>query len=551
MSGSPDKDAWRRGTLEPHLARDPEREVRFETSSGLETEPAYGPGDADPAASGWPGEHPFTRGIYPNMYRGRLWTMRQYAGFGTAEETNARFRFLLDHGQTGLSTAFDLPTQLGYDSAAARARGEVGRTGVAIDTLDDMRRLFAGIPLADVSTSMTINATATTLLSLYTLVAAEQGTSHRALRGTIQNDILKEYIARGTYIYPPAGSLRLVVDSFAWCAREMPRWNPISISGYHIREAGATAAQEIAFTFANAICYVEAALSAGLEARDFVGRLSFFFGVHNDLFEEVAKFRAARRIWAGLVRDRFGVSDPEAGRLRFHTQTDGATLTAQQPLNNVVRVTLQALAAVLGGTQSLHTNGYDEALALPTEESAELALRTQQILAHESGVADTADPLGGSYFVERLTTALEGRVRAYLDRIADMGGAIAAIESGFFRAEIEREAYAWQGRVESGEEIVVGVNRWQKADDAEARIPRVDSESLAARQQERLADWRARRDADRTAAALDRLGDAARGNGNLLPAIRGACEAGATVGEIADALREEFGTYSDPAGIGG
>ncbi|HJR52685.1 MAG TPA: methylmalonyl-CoA mutase family protein, partial [Gemmatimonadota bacterium] len=319
MSGSADKDAWRRGTLEPHLARDPERDVRFETSSGLEIESAYGPGDADPAATGWPGEFPFTRGIYPNMYRGRLWTMRQYAGFGTAEETNARFRFLLDHGQTGLSTAFDLPTQMGYDSDAERATGEVGRTGVAIDTLEDMRRLFAGIPLADVSTSMTINATATTLLSLYTLVAAEQGTPHRALRGTIQNDILKEYIARGTYIYPPAGSLRLVVDSFAWCAREMPRWNPISISGYHIREAGATAAQEVAFTFANAICYVEAALSAGLEARDFVGRLSFFFGVHNDLFEEVAKFRAARRTWAGLVRDRFGVSDPEAGRLRFHT----------------------------------------------------------------------------------------------------------------------------------------------------------------------------------------------------------------------------------------
>ena len=551
MSGSADKDAWRRGTLEPHLARDPERDVRFETSSGLEIESAYGPGDADPAATGWPGEFPFTRGIYPNMYRGRLWTMRQYAGFGTAEETNARFRFLLDHGQTGLSTAFDLPTQMGYDSDAERATGEVGRTGVAIDTLEDMRRLFAGIPLADVSTSMTINATATTLLSLYTLVAAEQGTPHRALRGTIQNDILKEYIARGTYIYPPAGSLRLVVDSFAWCAREMPRWNPISISGYHIREAGATAAQEVAFTFANAICYVEAALSAGLEARDFVGRLSFFFGVHNDLFEEVAKFRAARRTWAGLVRDRFGVSDPEAGRLRFHTQTDGATLTAQQPLNNVVRVTLQALAAVLGGTQSLHTNGYDEALALPTEESAELALRTQQILAHESGVADTADPLGGSYFVERLTTDLEGRVRDYLDRIADMGGAIAAIERGFFRAEIEREAFDWQRRVESGEEIVVGVNRWQKAADLEPRIPRVDSGALAERQQERLADWRARRDADRTAAALDRLGDVARGSENLLPAIRGACEAGATVGEIADALREEFGTYSDPAGIGG
>jgi methylmalonyl-CoA mutase N-terminal domain/subunit len=551
VSESPEKAAWKRRTLELHLARNPERDTRFETSSGLEIEPAYGPGDADPAAAGWPGEFPFTRGIYPNMYRGRLWTMRQYAGFGTAEETNVRFRFLLDHGQTGLSTAFDLPTQMGYDSDSERAEGEVGRTGVAIDTLDDMRRLFAGIPLADVSTSMTINATATTLLSLYTLVAEEQGTPHRGLRGTIQNDILKEYIARGTYIYPPAGSLRLVVDSFSWCAREMPRWNPISISGYHIREEGATAAQEIAFTFANAICYVEAALSAGLEASEFVGRLSFFFGVHNDLFEEVAKFRAARRIWAGLVRERFGVADPDAARLRFHTQTDGATLTAQQPLNNVVRVTLQALAAVLGGTQSLHTNGYDEALALPTEESAELALRTQQILARESGVADTADPLGGSYFVERLTADLEGRVRDYLDRIADMGGAIAAIEQGFFRAEIEREAYAHQRRVESGEEIVVGVNQWQKAEEAEPRIPRVDSEAIAERQKERLADWRARRDPDRTAACLDRLAEAARGSENLLPLIRDACVAGATVGEIADVLRSEFGTYSDPAGSGG
>ncbi|HJU85972.1 MAG TPA: methylmalonyl-CoA mutase family protein [Gemmatimonadota bacterium] len=551
MSGPVDKSDWKRRTLEPHLARNPEREVRFETSSGLEIEPAYGPGDADPAAAGWPGSFPYTRGIYPNMYRGRLWTMRQYAGFGTAEETNARFRFLLDHGQTGLSTAFDLPTQMGYDSDSERAEGEVGRTGVAIDTLEDMRRLFAGIPLANVSTSMTINATATTLLSLYTLVAEEQGAPLGALRGTIQNDILKEYVARGTYIYPPAGSLRLVVDSFAWCAREMPRWNPISISGYHIREAGANAAQEIAFTFANAICYVEAALSAGLEASDFVGRLSFFFGVHNDLFEEVAKFRAARRIWSGIVRDRFGVADPDAARLRFHTQTDGATLTAQQPLNNVVRVTLQALAAVLGGTQSLHTNGYDEALALPTEESAELALRTQQILAHESGVADTADPLGGSYLVERLTADLEGRVREYLDRIADMGGAIAAIERGFFRAEIEREAYAWQRRVESGDEIVVGVNRWQQAEDVEPRIPRVDSAALAERQKERLARWRTARDADRTAASLDRLAQGALGSENLLPLIRDACAAGATVGEVADVLRAEFGTYSDPAGVGG
>jgi methylmalonyl-CoA mutase N-terminal domain/subunit len=549
VSESRDKAAWRRRTLEPHLKASPEREARFETSSGMPLEASYGPGDAAAPAE-WPGEPPYTRGIYPNMYRGRLWTMRQYAGFGTAEETNARFRFLLEHGQTGLSTAFDLPTQMGYDSDSPAAEGEVGRTGVAIDTLDDMRRLLAGIHLADVSTSMTINATATTLLSLYSLVAEEQGTPGDALRGTIQNDILKEYIARGTYIYPPEASLRLIVDSFAWCGHEMPRWNPISISGYHIREAGATAAQEIAFTFANAICYVEAARSAGLDVDDFIGRLSFFFGVHNDLFEEVAKFRAARRIWAGLVSDRFGARVADAGRLRFHTQTDGATLTAQQPLNNVVRVTLQALAAVLGGTQSLHTNGFDEALALPTEESAELALRTQQILAHESGVANTADPLGGSYLVERLTTDLEERVRDYLERIEDMGGAIAAIERQFFRSEIEREAYAQQRRVEGGEEVVVGVNRWQRSDEAEPRIARVDSGALAERQVRRLEEWRERRDAVRTRESLDRLTGAARGTDNLLPFIRAACGAGATVGEIADALRAEFGTYHDPAGIG-
>ena len=551
MSDPGDKTGWRRRTLDPHRARYPEREARFQTSSGLPIEPAYGPEEVSAEGAGWPGEPPYTRGIYPNMYRGRLWTMRQYAGFGTAEETNARFRFLLGHGQTGLSTAFDLPTQMGLDSDSPRAAGEVGRVGVAIDTLDDMRRLFHGIPLADVSTSMTINATATTLLSLYTLVAEEQGTAAAALRGTIQNDILKEYVARGTWIYPPEASLRLIVDSFAWCAREMPRWNPISISGYHIREAGATAAQEIAFTFANAICYVEAARSAGLDVDDFVGRLSFFFGVHNDLFEEVAKFRAARRIWASVVSERFGAADPDAARLRFHAQTDGATLTAQQPLNNVVRVTLQALAAVLGGTQSLHTNSYDEALALPTEESAELALRTQQIIAHESGVANTADPLGGSYLVERLTADLEERARDYLDRIEDMGGAIAAIQCQFFRSEIEREAYAQQLRLERGEEVVVGVNAWQRAEESEPAIPRVDTEVLAARQVERLERWRAERDSDRAGAALDALGRAARGSANLLPAIRAACGAGATVGEIANILRAEFGTYRDPAGIGG
>jgi methylmalonyl-CoA mutase N-terminal domain/subunit len=483
------------------------------------------------------------------MYRERLWTMRQYAGFGTAEDTNARFRFLLERGQTGLSTAFDLPTQMGYDSDHPRAAGEVGRVGVAIDSLDDARRLFAGIPLGEVSTSMTINATATTLLALTMLVAEEQGTPARALRGTIQNDILKEYIARGTYIYPPEGSLRLIVDSFAWCAREMPRWNPISISGYHIREAGATAAQEIAFTFANAICYVEAARRAGLDIDSFVGRLSFFFGVHNDLFEEVAKFRAARRIWHEIVRERFGATSSEAARLRFHTQTDGATLTAQQPLNNVVRVTLQALAAVLGGTQSLHTNAYDEALALPSEASAQLALRTQQILAHESGVTSTADPLGGSWYVEKLTADLEESARDYLERIDHLGGAVAAIEGGFFRDEIDREAYAQQQRVERGEEVVVGVNRFTAgSDEAEVPPPTMDLEVLGARQIERLARWREERDASASEAALERVATAARGTDNLVPAIRDACRAGATVGEIADALRNIFGEYHDPAG---
>jgi methylmalonyl-CoA mutase N-terminal domain/subunit len=456
--------------------------------------------------------------------------MRQYAGFGTASETNARFKFLLDRGQTGLSTAFDLPTQMGMDSDDPRAVGEVGRVGVAIDTLDDMRRLLTHIPLTDVSTSMTINATANTLLALYTLVGEEQGAKLSALRGTVQNDILK----------------------FAWCAQETPRWNPISISGYHIREAGANAAQEIAFTFANAICYVEAARKAGIDVDTFIGRLSFFFGVHNNLFEEIAKFRAARRIWADLVENRFGATDLSAGRLRFHTQTDGATLTAQQPLNNVVRVTLQALAAVLGGTQSLHTNSYDEALALPSERSAALALRTQQILAHESGVADTADPLGGSFYVERLTADLEERdleerARAYLDRIEDIGGSVAAIQVGFFQGEIEREAYQHQQRVENGEEVVVGVNRWTETDEAASDIRTVDTQDLAKRQTDRLAEWRANRDSTQVENALDALRSMTSGEANVMPGIRAACSAGATVGEIADVFRDIAGTYRDPA----
>ncbi|MGH7563584.1 MAG: acyl-CoA mutase large subunit family protein [Gemmatimonadota bacterium] len=535
-----------RKTVKEDLALETRGEQR--TTSGHVVKPVYTPADLGridtESEIGMPGEPPYTRGIHPDMYRGRLWTMRQYAGYGTAEETNRRFRFLLERGQTGLSTAFDLPTQMGYDSDHPRAAGEVGRVGVAIDTLDDMRRLFDGIPLGDVSTSMTINATATTLLALYTLVAEEQGAALGTLRGTIQNDILKEYIARGTYIYPPEFSLRLIVDSFAWCARETPSWNPISISGYHIREAGATAAQEVAFTFANAICYVEAARTAGLDPADFVGRLSFFFGVHNDLFEEVAKFRAARKIWSRLVEDRFGVEEPAAARLRFHAQTDGATLTAQQPLNNVVRVTVQALAAVLGGTQSLHTNSYDEALALPTEESAGLALRTQQILAWESGAAATADPLGGSYYVERLTADLEERVEAYLERIDAMGGSIGALEAHFFQDEIEREAYQYQRRIESGVEVVVGVNRWVEPG-VDPPLAAPDTAELAARQIERLEDWRSSRDADAVSESLDHLAAAAHGGENLVPVIRRACETGATLGEIADAFRELYGTWDE------
>lgn len=523
---------------------------RHVTSSGLEIEPFYKPDDdaQNDQRIGVPGEAPYTRGIYSTMYRGKLWTMRQYAGFGTARETNERFQFLLEQGQTGLSTAFDLPTQMGYDSDHERAAGEVGRVGVAIDSIADMRMLFEAIPLDQVSTSMTINATAATLLALYGLVGEEQGASLSAMRGTVQNDILKEYIARGTYIYPPEFSLRLIVDTFAWCASEMPRWNPISISGYHIREAGANAAQEIAFTFANAICYVETAKSAGLDVDDFVGQLSFFFGVHNNLFEEVAKFRAARRIWYDIVTHRFGAGYPKNARLRFHTQTDGATLTAQQPLNNVARVTVQALAAILGGTQSLHTNSYDEALSLPTQESARIALRTQQVLAHESGVADTADPLGGSYYIERLTDDLEERARAYLDQVDDLGGAVAAIEARFFQSEIEREAYQHQLLVEKGEEIVVGVNRWADEEAPAPSIAAADTEALAARQIAKLAEWRKARDQRAVDLELDRLAEQSRGNENLMPSIRSACAVGATVGEIADTFRDVHGSYRDPGG---
>ncbi|HLU53263.1 MAG TPA: methylmalonyl-CoA mutase family protein [Acidimicrobiia bacterium] len=509
------------------------------TTSGIEIAVVYDTAP-DPSRIGSPGEYPFTRGPYPTMYRGRLWTMRQYAGFGTAEETNRRFQSLLAAGQTGLSVAFDLPTQMGLDSDHELAAGEVGKVGVAIDTIDDMRRLFADIPLGDVSTSMTINATAPILLLLYQLVAEEQGVSPEKLRGTVQNDILKEYVARGTYIYPPAPSMRLVTDLFAYASESVPAWNTISISGYHIREAGATAAQELAFTIANGIAYVRAAIEAGLEVEKFAPRLSFFWNGHNHFFEEIAKFRAARRMWARLMRDLIGTDDPASQMMRFHTQTAGSTLTAQQPLNNVVRTTVQALAAVLGGTQSLHTNAYDEALGLPTEESARLALRTQQILAYESGVGDTVDPFGGSYFMEALTDDLEEAAQDLFDQVEQMGGAVSAIEAGFMQAQIEESAYAEARRQASGESVVVGVNRFQGDGGEPTEVLRVDPE-LERGQVSRLDEWRSQRGP--VDSYLDAIVEAARGDTNLLPVMKEALAAGATVGEVSDALRSVFGTY--------
>ncbi|HKW49411.1 MAG TPA: methylmalonyl-CoA mutase family protein [Gemmatimonadaceae bacterium] len=528
-------------------------EDKIQSPSGLPIEPVYRPDNAafsydDDLAD--PGAFPFTRGVQPTMYRGRLWTMRQYAGFGTAAETNRRFRLLLDAGQTGLSVAFDLPTQMGIDSDDARAVGEVGRVGVAIDTVDDMHVLLDEIPLDRVSTSMTINATASTLLAMYIVVAEERGISREKISGTIQNDILKEYIARGTYIYPPEPSLALIAEIFRFCSDEVPNWNPISISGYHIREAGATAVQELAFTFANAIEYVSRATDEGLAVDRFAPRLSFFFAAHNDLFEEVAKFRAARRIYARLMRDRFGASDASA-RLRFHTQTGGVTLQAQQPLNNVVRVAIQALAAVLGGTQSLHTNGYDEALALPTEQAATLALRTQQVIAYESGAAVTADPLGGSYYVEHLTSELEERAIALLARVDDLGGAAKAIAAGFFQEEIARSAYEFQLRVERGETVVVGVNRFSDGREA-PDVPTPDYSALERAQAARVRDARAKRDADAVSQALEQLRALAacyaaetstQSRPHLMPAIIDAVRLRATVGEIAGVLAGEWGRY--------
>jgi methylmalonyl-CoA mutase N-terminal domain/subunit len=521
---------------------------KFTTLSGLPLDRLYGP--ADPAAwppddsLGFPGEFPYTRGIHPTMYRGRLWTMRQYAGFGDAVESNRRYRYLLDQGQTGLSVAFDLPTQIGFDSDHVLARGEVGKVGVAIDSLDDMQRLFDGIPLARISTSMTINSTAAILLALYVAVAKKQGADLRKLSGTIQNDILKEYIARGTYIFPVRPALRLVTDIFAWCRAELPDWNTISISGYHIREAGATAVQEVAFTLANAIAYVEAARQAGLDVDQFGPRLSFFFVAQSDLLEEVAKFRAARRLWARIMRDRFCAKNPKAMMLRFHSQTAGSALTAQQPENNIVRVAIQALAAVLGGCQSLHCNALDEALALPTEQSALLALRTQQILAQESGVANTTDPVGGSWAIENLTGEIETRAGDYISKIDAMGGMLRAIETGYVQAEIQRSAYDYQLAVERDQRIVVGVNRYASDEQRPVPLHRIDPE-LEPGQVERLRALRARRDAAAVSRALAEISRRASGDENLMPAILAAVEAYATVGEISDALRRVFGEYRE------
>jgi methylmalonyl-CoA mutase N-terminal domain/subunit len=514
------------------------------TDSGFPLDPVY----ADPVVRRAPGEFPFTRGLRPDGYRGRLWTMRQYAGFGGAEETNRRFHYLLERGQTGLSCAFDLPTQMGYDSDAPLARGEVGKVGVAIDSLADMRVLMRGIPMAEVTTSMTINAPAALLLLLYELAAEAQGVPAASLGGTIQNDILKEYAARGTFIYPPAPSMRLVTDTFAYCAKRLPRWNPISISGYHIREAGATAPQEIAFTLADGIAYVEAALSAGLAVDAFAPRLSFFFNVSNDFLEEVAKFRAARTLWAEVMRERFGARDPHSLMLRFHAQTSGATLTAQQPLNNVVRVALQALAAVCGGAQSLHTNSYDEALALPSQQAAEIALRTQQVIAFESGVVRVADPLGGAHAVEHLTDALLEESRALIARIDDLGGATAALESGFYHRQIQESAYRAQQEVESGGRVVVGVNRFTETSQREVEIQRLAAD-LEAAQVERLHRVRAERSGAAVSAALDEVRRTAEGTGNLLPPMRAALSCQATLGEVCDALREVFGVYAPGAEI--
>ncbi len=538
-------EAWR----EKHYDRAPERtDELFSTISGVETEPLYAPDNTELDYArdlGYPGEYPFTRGVYPSMYRGRLWTMRQFAGFGTAEETNARFRYLLDHGQTGLSTAFDMPTLMGYDSDHPRSVGEVGREGVAVDSLADAETLFAGIPLGDVSTSMTINSPSAILLAYYVVVGEQQGVPRAQLRGTAQTDILKEYIAQKEWIYPPEPSMRLVVDMIEFCAREMPLFHPISISGYHIREAGSTAAQELAFTLADGFAYVEAAVERGLDVDDFAPRLSFFFNAHLDFFEEIAKYRAARRIWARELRERFGARNDRSLLMRFHTQTAGVSLTAQQPEVNIVRTAIEALAAVLGGTQSLHTNSFDEALALPTEDAARLALRTQQVIAHESGVVAAIDPLGGSYHVEELTTTLEAQAYEYFDRIEKLGGVIPAIKDNFFQREIAEASFRYQAEVESGKRVIVGVNRYLHEDEEPIPILKIDP-ALEAKQIARLASVKARRDSAAVEARLAALKDAAARDGvNLMPLIVDAARDYVTLGEMCDALRDVWGVWRE------
>ncbi len=540
------KKEWTEGKVEKAISRFPERKEKFTTGSNLEVDRLYTPADIEDfdyeEKLGFPGEYPFTRGVQPTMYRGRLWTMRQYAGFATAEESNKRYKYLLEQGQTGLSVAFDLPTQIGYDSDHSLSEGEVGKVGVAIDSLKDMEILFDGIPLDKVSTSMTINAPASVLLAMYIAVAENQGVPKEKLRGTIQNDILKEYIARGTYIFPPEPSMRLITNIFEYCSKEVPKWNTISISGYHIREAGATAVQEVAFTLADGIAYVEAAIDAGLDVDDFAPRLSFFFNAHNDLLEEIAKYRAARRLWAKIMKERFKAKSEKSMRLKFHTQTAGSTLTAQQPDNNIVRVTIQALAAVLGGTQSLHTNSKDEALALPTEEAVRIALRTQQIIAHESGVAETIDPLAGSYYIENLTDRIEEEAMKYIEKIDKLGGAPSAIEKGYIQKEIQDSAYRYQMEIESQERIVVGVNKFQIEEEHHEDILRVDP-AVEKLQRQKLEALKKERDNEKVKESLEALEAVAKTDENLMPYILDSVKAYATLGEICGVLRKVFGEY--------
>ncbi|KAA0891706.1 acyl-CoA mutase large subunit family protein [Oryzomonas rubra] len=547
MSIPEDKKAWQDGAVAKSIAKSPERKPEFRTSSNIEMERCFTPEFDYPGYDeqlGLPGQYPYTRGVQPTMYRGRFWTMRQYAGFGTAKESNERYKYLLQAGQTGLSVAFDLPTQMGYDSDAAMAAGEVGKVGVAIDSLADMETLFDGIPLDKVSTSMTINSTAAILLCMYIAVAEKQGVPANKISGTIQNDILKEYMARGTYIYPPKESMRIITDIFAYCKDYVPKWNTISISGYHIREAGSSAVQEVAFTLADGIAYVEAAIKAGLNVDEFAPRLAFFFNAHNNLLEEVAKFRAARRIWGRIMKERFGAKDPKSQMLRFHTQTAGCTLTAQQPDNNIMRVTIQALAAVLGGTQSLHTNSRDEALALPTEDSVRIALRTQQVIAYESGVADSIDPLAGSFLVESLTDQVEKAAMEYIEKIDKLGGAVEAISRGFQQKEIQDSAYAYQKAIESSDMVIVGVNKFTVQEPPPTGLLKV-KEEVEISQKQSLGAVKAGRDAAAVQAALSALETAAKGDDNLMPHILKAVKSYATLGEIADVFREVFGKHHE------